>query len=337
MHSRLVIYDLQKITSYIQVRKGEGKFGEHIKLLSKDDPLEVALLESNAKYVLFGIPEDIGVIGNFGKPGTRGAWQSCLPFLLNIQNNKFVKGKEVLLLGHMDFEEELREIDKTPLGERVEKARELTAYIDTEVTDLIRLIVQCGKIPIAIGGGHNNAYGMIKGTALAQNAAVNCLNIDAHSDFRKREGRHSGNAFRYAFKEGFLHHYYIMGMQENYSSKKVHKNLKAERRIRFSTFEELFVRKEKEFNFELKEAIEFVKNTKFGIEVDMDSIVHAPSSAQSNSGFHLNHLREMVYKAGSHKNVAYLHICEGSPLHDDQDRFQIGKAISFLISDFIRK
>lgn len=337
MRSRLVIYDLQKITPLIKVRKGEGKFGEHVKLLAKDEPLMAGLLDSKAKYVLFGIPEDIGVIGNFGNSGTRDAWQTCLPYLLNVQNNKFVKGKEVLLLGHLDFGNELQQIDSLQGTKKIEKARELTAYIDTEVTDLIRQIVQSGKIPIVIGGGHNNAYGIIKGTALANNAAINCLNIDAHSDFRKREGRHSGNGFNYAYKEGFLHHYFVMGLQENYNSKKVLKNLKVEKRIRFATFEELFVRKEKEFDFELREAIEFVKSTKFGIEIDVDSIAHAPSSAQSSVGFHLNHVREMVYKARANKNIAYLHICEAAPRLDPENQFQIGKTISYLITDFIRR
>lgn len=337
MRSRLVIYDLQKITPLIKVRKGEGKFGEYVELLSKDDTLETALLDSKAKYVLFGIPEDIGVIGNYGKPGARDAWLSCLPHLLNVQNNKFVKGKKLLLLGHLDFQEELQQIDSLDGESKIEKARELTSYIDTEVTDLVRQIVQSGKIPIVVGGGHNNAYGIIKGTALALNAAINCLNVDAHSDFRKREGRHSGNGFTYAFREGFLNLYFIMGLHENYNSKKVFKDLKAEKKIRFNTFEELCVRKEKGFDFELHEALEFVKASKFGLEVDMDSIANAPSSAQSSSGFHLNQVREIVYKASGIKNAAYLHISEAAPSLDTTDQFQIGKAITYLITDFIRK
>src|SRR5690606_28735397 len=336
MRSRLVIYDLQKITPLIKVRKGEGKLGEHIGLLSKDDALETALLNSTAKYVLFGIPEDIGVIANFGKTGARDAWQCALPHLLTVQNNKFVKGKKILLLGHLDFEKELQQIDAITDESKIDKARELTQYIDTEVTDLVRLIVQCGKIPIVIGGGYNNAYGIIKGTALANNAAINCLNVDAHSDFRKREGRHSGNGFTYAFREGFLNHYFIMGLQENYNSKKLFKSLKAEKRIRFNTIEELYIRREKEFDFELHEAINFIKQSKFGIEIDMDSIAHAPSSARSSSGFQLNQVREIVYKAGSIKNAAYLHICEAAPKLDSEDHFQIGKALSYLITDFIR-
>lgn len=337
MRSRLVIYDLQKITPWIRVRKGEGKLGEHVGLLPKDSSLEAALSNSNEKYVLFGIPEDIGIIGNYGKPGARNAWQSCLPELLNVQNNQFVKGKKLLLLGHLDFEEELEQIDALEGDDQVKKARELTTLIDTEVTHLVRQIVQCGKIPIVVGGGHNNAYGIIKGTALALKEAINCLNVDAHSDFRKREGRHSGNGFSYAFYEGFLDHYFIMGLHENYVSKKQFKNLDTEKKIQFNTFEELFIRKEKGFDFELLEALEFIKHSKFGLEIDMDSVAHAPSSAQSCSGFHLNQLREIVFKASKIKNVAYLHICEAAPKQGTEDDFQIGKALSYLITDFIRK
>lgn len=337
MRSRLVIYDLQKITQWIRVRKGEGKFGEHVELLPKDNSLEAALSNSSAKYVLFGIPEDIGVIANQGKPGARNAWQSCLPHLLNVQNNQFVKGKKILLLGHLDFEEELNQIDALKGDSKIKKARELTGYIDTEVTDLVRQIVESGKIPIVIGGGHNNAYGIIKGTALALKAPINCLNIDAHSDFRKREGRHSGNGFSYAFFEGFLEHYFIMGIHENYTSKKQFKTLANEKNIRFNTFEELFIRREKGFDFELLEALEFIKHSKFGLEIDMDSVAHAPSSAQTCSGLALNQVREIVFKASRIKNIAYLHICEAAPKQDADDDFQIGKALSYLITDFIRK
>jgi formiminoglutamase len=41
-------------------------------------------------------------------------------------------------------------------------------------------IIKLGKIPIIIGGGHNNAYGNIKGSALAK-GKLNAINFDAHS------------------------------------------------------------------------------------------------------------------------------------------------------------
>ena len=39
---------------------------------------------------------------------------------------------------------------------------------------LVNQIVRAGKIPVIIGGGHNNAYGNIKGSALALGKPCKC-------------------------------------------------------------------------------------------------------------------------------------------------------------------
>ena len=44
--------------------------------------------------------------------------------------------------------------------------------IDEEVEPLIKLITAAGKIPIVVGGGHNNAYPLIKGAAKGLHKAV---------------------------------------------------------------------------------------------------------------------------------------------------------------------
>ncbi|MCH4565627.1 arginase family protein, partial [Halomonas sp. EGI 63088] len=168
--------------------------------------------------------------------------------------------------------------------------------------------------------------------------AVNCLNIDAHTDFRNREGRHSGNGFSYAFHEGFLDHYFVFGLHENYTSKKVFKTISKEKQIRFNTFEELFVRKEKGFEFELNEALDFVKTSRFGLEIDMDSVTNMPSSARTSSGMALNTVREIIFKSKKSKNIAYLHICEAAPdMNSEAEKALTGKSIAYLVSDFIRK
>ena len=64
------------------------------------------------------------------------------------------------------------------------KMSQLVEQIDKEVSHIVCTIVKAGKIPIIIGGGHNNAYGNIKGTALAKGKPINAINFDAHSDFR---------------------------------------------------------------------------------------------------------------------------------------------------------
>ncbi len=46
------------------------------------------LEKTSAKFVIFGIPEDIGVRANYGKAGTSNAWQEFLKAFLNVQENQ---------------------------------------------------------------------------------------------------------------------------------------------------------------------------------------------------------------------------------------------------------
>ncbi|WP_224490323.1 formimidoylglutamase [Robertkochia flava] len=338
MPSKLITYDLKKIHSLTKIRAGETKFGEKTEVLNSGGDLEEQLQASGARFVLFGIPEDIGVMGNHGQPGTRYAWEAALKAILNMQHNAFTKGSKVLVLGHLDFSDSLKSIEGLSGEERILKCRSITEGIDKEVTDLVRKIVSSGKKPIIIGGGHNNAYGNIKGSSLALGLGINVLNIDAHTDFRKRESRHSGNGFSWAYYEGFLDKYFMFGIHENYTSKKIFKKIDQEDRIAYNTFEELFIRREKGLEFEINESINFVKGGKFGLEVDMDAIAYMPSSAHSPCGLSLETVRQMVFNASRSKNATYLHLCEAAPDPDNPKEMALtGKALAYLVSDFIRK
>src|SRR5690606_4538479 len=124
---------------------------------------------------------------------------------------------------------------------------------------------------IVVGGGHNNSYGIIKGTALGKAESINTINFDAHTDFRTLEGRHSGNGFSYAFEEGFLNNYFIFGLHENYTSKMVFQRIKQfQERVKYNTYEQIAIRKEKSFSTEMQQALEFVATRNFGIELDLD-------------------------------------------------------------------
>ena len=214
----------------------------------------------------------------------------------------------------------------------------LVEKIDKEVVHIVTTIIKCGKIPIIIGGGHNNAYGNIKGTALGLGKPINAINFDAHSDFRIIEGRHSGNGFSYAFEEGFLSKYFIFGLHENYTSKKVLDILKKlEERVAFNTYDQIKVQQNKSFNGELYTALDFIKDNHYGIEIDLDSLPNIASSAMTMSGFSVEELRKFIYFFGNNENVAYLHICEGAPdLGEDKNNHLIGKLIGYLVTDFIK-
>jgi formiminoglutamase len=214
------------------------------------------------------------------------------------------------------------------------KARKIVKKIDVYVTALINQIVLAGKKPIIIGGGHNNAYGNIKGSALAFGNPINVINFDAHSDFRPEEGRHSGNAFSYAYAEGFLKNYFVFGLHENYTSEILFRMLNKVKSIEFNTFESVEIRKELKLKKELDRALDHVSNEPFGIEIDCDAIENISSSAMTPSGFSVNKTRRFVDFFGKHENACYLHICEAIATPENES--QIGKLITYLITDFIK-
>jgi formiminoglutamase len=331
------VNDLAKVTNH---RSGEIKFGEKMIVIPKGADKINFLKESEAKYVLLGIPEDIGVRANYGRPGAASAWQSAIKSIANIQHNRFCKGSQIIVLGQINVAEEMRDVENLDFNDIDDRSKlsQLVEKIDKEVSHIIFTIIKAGKTPIIIGGGHNNAYGNIKGSALAKGKPINAINFDAHSDFRILEGRHSGNGFSYAYEEGFLKKYFIFGLHENYTSKSVLDIIKKlEDRVRYNTYDSVNIRKEKEFNKEMIMALEFIKNDSFGIEIDLDAIPNIASSAMTISGFSVEELRQFVSFFGQHKNATYLHICEGAPdLDDAPNNNLIGKLIGYLITDFIK-
>lgn len=334
---RFTLNDLAKITSH---RSGEIKFGERIQTVPKGMDTYEFLESSDAEFVLLGIPEDIGVRANSGRPGAASAWESALKSIVNIQHNKFCKGGRLIILGTINVSEDMEAIKELNPSNKDEKKKlfKLVEKIDKEVSHLVCQIIKAGKTPIIIGGGHNNAYGNIKGLALAKGKPVNAINFDAHTDFRPLEGRHSGNGFSYAYEEGFLKKYFIFGIHENYTSKSILESIKkTEEKVRFNTYEQIAVRGEKNFTEELEVAEKHITTESFGIEIDLDAVPNIPSSAMTLSGFSVEQLRHFIHYFGKNPNASYIHICEGAPdLAFEKNNHLVGKLIAYLITDFMK-
>ena len=98
------INDLAKVTNF---RSGEVKFGEKMLTVPKNTDANEYLNSCDAKYVLFGIPEDIGVRANYGRTGAATAWESAIKSIANIQHNRFCKGSQLLVLGQLNVSEEI--------------------------------------------------------------------------------------------------------------------------------------------------------------------------------------------------------------------------------------
>src|SRR5688500_7551337 len=341
----LKIYNKQDVLSLTKLRRFETKLGERIHILNDSD-IEKSIRESKAGYVLFGIPEDLGAKGNFGIGGTDTLWIPFLQSLLNIQSNDFFDGEEVLLLGHFDFGDMQYLIDTTARSqdEKIEAYRHAVNTIDDEVEQLAKIITETKKIPIVVGGGHNNSYPLIKGAAkgwhkagVLQLAQINCINLDAHADYRPMEGRHSGNAFRYAEEDGYLQKYCIVGLHENYLPQNVWIDMVNNPFIDCITFEDIFVHEKRTFMQAVSHATGFTEDTLTGIDVDLDAIQNTLSSAMTPVGITPIQARQYISYTAADAKPAYVHICEGATrLSDGRSDSTSGKLISYLLSDFVK-
>ncbi len=339
-------YSKEDILSMTKVRRFETKMGERVKYLKPNSEWPEVLKGSGAKYVIMGIPEDFGVKANYGVGGTETAWQSFLTSFLNIQSNDFLTGENTLILGHFDFGDIKFLIENNAYNpeEKINAYRHALHIVDEEVENLLKVIASAKKIPIIIGGGHNNAYPIIKGVAKGLHKAdliplsqINCINLDAHADYSVAEGRHSGNGFRYAEEDGYLGKYCMVALHENYISQNVLMDIHNNPFIDYISYEEIFIHERKNFIQAVAHATGFTEDSYTGIEIDLDCIENVLSSAITSCGISPLLARKFVTFTAQDSKPAYLHICEGATqLADGRKNETTGKLISYLVSDFIK-
>ncbi|MDB5201116.1 MAG: arginase [Ferruginibacter sp.] len=339
-------YSKSDVLSLTKVRRFETKIGERVQTLKNDSEWPEVLQQSTAKYVLVGIPEDIGVKANLGIGGADTTWHPFLNAFLNIQSNDFLTGDDLLLLGHFDFGDlkYLIEHNAYNRDELIDAYRHAVNIIDEEVEQMMKTIAASKKIPIIIGGGHNNCYPIIKGVSkglykadVLPLAQINCINLDAHTDYRSMEGRHSGNGFRYAETDGYMGKYCVVGLHENYIPQNVLTDIHANPFIQYTSYEDIFIHERKNFIQAIAHATGFTEDTHTGIELDLDCIEQVLCSAATPSGFTALHARQYINFAATDAKVAYLHICEGAcQLADGTKDDFTAKLISYLVSDFIK-
>lgn len=318
------------IQARTRTREHETKLGERILVDS-------IVSTASPAFVLFGVKEDVGARANLGLGGAATVWDSFLNAFLNMQDTPFLRGDNIQLLGHLDF-------THLPAQNDVALLRQQVSAIDAEVSELVSSIVAVGKIPIIIGGSHAGAYANLKGAAqglrqIDSHAQINCINLDAHSDYRLPEGRHSGNGFRYAKDEGYLKHYAIVSLHENYTPDLILQHLQAHPEIQFSTWEDIFLREKLNFKQALDQAILFTgeKSNRVGVELDVDCIENVLSSAMTPTGISTQQARYCMYQIALRCPIAYLHLCEGATvLENGLENRSTGKLLSYLVSDFIK-
>lgn len=310
-------FEKDAFSQLTNVREGETKVGEKIQRFQQQ-------LEKPCKYVLMGISEDIGPQANGGNPGSTSAFGAFLPRFLNMQVNHFLSVEDVVVLG---------EIQSHVSFENLDQARSLVSELDDFVTSILQPFTDQQCIPIVIGGGHNNAFPIIRAVSNSVKQPIHVINLDPHADFRRLEGRHSGNPFSMAFQEGFLKFYAVMGLHQSYNSQYMLDQLKSHG-FAYSFFDD-YMFGNADFNTDLKAFKKQFESNSYGIELDMDAIAYIPSSAFTPSGISIEQARSYIFHLAKSKQVRYVHLPEAAPKTPTEEAI-VGKTLAYLVSDFIK-
>ena len=314
-------------SDFFSKREDEKKLGEELIWLNHNW-LE-SLQSPNIKCIIIGIIEDFGPRANLGNPGASNFFEACLAKYASMQSNDYLQANGVAVLGKINFTENFKEIPHKPYN--LEDLRELVGKMDEQLGRLLAPIYKAGKIPIFIGGGHNNAYPLIKNAAIQSHEALQVFNLDAHADYRiTKEGRHSGNSFSMAAEQGFLNHYAVLGLHKNYNSQEMLARMEAQK-VQALFLEDL-QEEENPVAF-AKSWIQVKKHSKYaiGIDLDIDSIESLNSSARSPYGFKLTEARKILTYLAGLSRISYFNLTEGI---NDKDA-QTAKAAAYLLGDFI--
>lgn len=306
-----------ELLKLVHVRKGETKIGQRVQTLD-------AKRDSKIQYVVLGICEDVGPQTNGGFPGAKKAYEAFVSYFVNVQSNEFLKGDSILMLGNIDSFVEFQ---------NKEQGMTLIEELDDFVQEVLKPYVLKGYIPIVIGGGHNNAFPLIKTVSICLGRSIQVVNLDPHADFRALEGRHSGNPFSYAFDQGWLRHYAVMGLHQSYNSQYLLDELKT-KEFTF-TFWDDYVSGKSNFDTDLNRISNEIQTDFFGLELDMDAIAYMPASAFTPSGISVEMARKYVLSMAKTNHVKYFHLPEAAP-KNQLEFVQVGKVLSYLVTDFIK-
>ena len=313
-------YSASDLLEFFTPREGETKLGQTIDLGL------TGLENTEGEFVLIGIPEDIGPRANFGNIGAYNSWEAFLSKFLSMQSNDFLSGETIILGGAVKLDDLQLKAHKASVSE----LRILIEQVDLRVQAVIEEVIEAGKTPIVIGGGHNNCYPIMN----SFESTIDVLNIDPHADLRELEGRHSGNGFSYALQNNKLDKYFVLGLHEEYNSQFILNKFKENEKLQFLSFNQ--ITQESWCDSMIIEGVKsHLDTTKIGLELDLDSIKNMPVSAFTSVGFTEEEVRKLIFSLSNEYNFHYFHICEGAPTNELEKNI-VGKTIAYFVSDFIK-
>jgi formiminoglutamase len=304
------------LNAWISAREGEERIGQTIGWRDTTDSW------MDYHFHIIGIRESIGPQLNGGLPGAENGFDAFITRFLALQSNAFFSGNNCCLHGTIDF-----------TGDSSNVHSEMITDLDDLVAEWALEIGKQGGIPIVIGGGHNNAFPLIKAASMCANEGIVAVNLDPHADLRDMAGRHSGNPFSYALEADFLKKYYCLGLHESYNNSAILKRIEQFDVTAF--YFEDWIDHHMQFYTDTLFVFDQISEQSVGIELDMDAISGMPSSAFTPSGVSMEQARFYVRKMAQLAGVRYVHFPEAAPKSEQEVKI-VGKALSYLVADFIK-
>lgn len=324
MTNNALFLTTQPPSQWVNSRPQEIKVGERITWLEAQAPLTIsAYLESlsihyaaGRRVALLGVPESIGPQANLGRGGAEKGWDAFQSQFFNLQYHAESFADELLVVGAVNCADLMAEAEAAQVG-KTEHLRKLCAELDKRLIQILVPLFEQGFEVILIGGGHNNAYPLLHSLAHVNQQACAAVNLDPHSDFRNIEGRHSGNGFHYAYREGSLAYYHAVGLHEGKNSAANLQSM-AQAGMGYHTIHDLYAAEgglAAGFEQALAEVQAKVKNwaVPTGVELDLDAIQFTPASAYNTTGIPFELAYLYVYRLARISQTRYLHLAEAAP------------------------
>lgn len=297
-------------------RTGETKLSEQ---------LSFGEATAESKFVILGISEDIGPQMNGGFPGAANGFSVAMQALQNAQSNVFLVGDEIGVLG---------EVVQNVVFSTRDRATGWVEELDEFIFSILTNYVAKHQKLIVVGGGHNNAYPILKFSHHIHDQAVQSINIDPHADCRSMEYRHSGNPFSYALNEKYICDYAVFGLHEAYNNAFILNFLK-EQNCTSSYFEAYLDNPETWWEHFRRYINQLKKDIPTCLDIDLDALAFCPSSALTPSGFSIEEVRRMIRFTAQQADINTLHLPEGAPKTEQEMRLY-GKMIAYFILDFVK-
>lgn len=300
-------YNIQVLPEQTGHKMTVTRFGE--KRLGEIIPFGDQALK--CKYAIIGVEEDIGVIANNGVGGANTLWAPFLKALVNIPYNDHSAALNIGVYAVVSWKTEALQHARTV---SITELNNWVSLHDEAMLEVINTCLAHDCIPIVVGGGHNNAYPLIKALSQKLGKPIDVVNFDQHADLRALEGRHSGNSFSYAIDEGYLAKYGIWGLNKYTNNQTIIDKVSSMANVTGAYYQDL--RLEPQLMDVFKRFISPME-TVIGLEIDCDSIDGFNSSAAAVDSWTIKEMNHFIQALRAEKQLHYINLTEAAMQLDD--------------------